>query len=60
MEDIDRAKFRVDALNLAYGILLNKFQAGLGMPKGSLLSAPIPTTETVLFEAQKLIKFIEG
>lgn len=60
MDDTARAKYRVEALNLAYGILIQQFQAKLGTPAGNnALTNPIPTTEKVLAEAQKLTEFIE-
>jgi hypothetical protein len=58
MEDGTKAKLRVEALNLAYGILLNKYQAGLGKP--ATIGHLIPTTVAVLEEAKKLTEFIEG
>jgi hypothetical protein len=58
MDDVDRTKYRMEALNLAYGILLNKYQAGLGKPP-SLTQAPVPTTDLIVSEAEKLISFMK-
>lgn len=60
MEDGERARIRVDALNLAYGILINQFQSKMGQPGQTSLTNPIPTTESVLKEARKLTDFIES
>lgn len=53
MTDEDRAKYRVEALNLAYGILNQKF-----ITKAPSLTNQPPTTEQVLEEAEKLVKFL--
>lgn len=63
MENAERAKLRVDALNLAYGILLQQYQDSLGRPATTIVGAGpkgAPTTEQVLAEATKLSKFVEG
>ena len=56
MESGERAKCRIDALNLAYGILQQKFAA---TPNPGSLTNPAPNTEAVLREAEKLSEFIE-
>lgn len=56
MEDGIRAKYRVDALNLAYGILQQRYAVS---PAPGSLTNPVPNTEAVLREAEKLTEFIE-
>ncbi len=54
MTDSEIARIRLDALNLAYGILQQKF-----LSSQPTLTNHAPNTDQVLVEARKLVEFIE-
>jgi hypothetical protein len=53
MEDVNSSKFRLEALNLAYGILQQKF---VSSPPS--LTNKVPMTEDVIKEAAKIVQFM--